>query len=82
MYGLGLSEIAVILLVMLLFFKPEDIFSFFRKTGQWYSRLNKMEKEMEELINREITDPSDDEKFGFDTDQDNNERFKGKERKS
>ena len=67
MYGVGISEIAVILLVMLLFFKPEDIFSFFRKAGQFYSRLLKVQKEMEDLIEREITDSENKEEFGFDT---------------
>ena len=76
MYGLGISEIAVIFLVLLLFFRPEEIFSFLRKTGQWYSRVNRVQKDMEGLINKGLSDPEGKEAFGFDTDQ------KGKNKRS
>ena len=71
MYGLGLSEIALIFLVLLLFFRPEEIFSFLRKAGQWYSRVSRVQKNMEDLINREFSTSDEKEKFGFDAENKN-----------
>jgi Sec-independent protein translocase protein TatA len=58
MYGIGIFEIFIIFLVLLLFVKPEEIFSLFRKAGAWYSRIRDFEREIREDQN---------ESFGFDT---------------
>lgn len=72
MYGIGISELALILLVLLLFFKPEDIFAFIRKTGQFYSRLSRLQNEMEDIIKTDFDNTEKDDSFGFDMDHKNN----------
>ena len=72
MYGIGISELALILLVLLLFFKPEDIFAFIRKTGQFYRRISRLQKEMEDIIKTDFDNTEKDDSFGFDMDHKNN----------
>ncbi|HET7838230.1 MAG TPA: hypothetical protein VFL04_00625 [Rectinemataceae bacterium] len=41
MMGIGFSELVVILLVVLVFIRPEDLPAFFRKLGRIYAELKK-----------------------------------------
>ncbi len=41
MMGIGFSELVVIVLVVLVFIKPEDLPAFFRKLGKIYAELKK-----------------------------------------
>jgi Sec-independent protein translocase protein TatA len=50
MYGIGIFEIFIVFLVLLLFFKPRDIFRLFRKAGAWYSQFRDFEKKIREDI--------------------------------
>lgn len=72
MYGIGVFEIAAIFLVLILFFKPEDIYRLFRKGGQWYSRIKKTEKEIQDILESNSPVLQDDKAFGFDIDENNN----------
>lgn len=68
MYGIGLFEIILVLLVLLLFFKPAEIFSLSRRFGVWYRKMKKMEEDLKKGWD---LDPKDyDEKFGFDVEAD------------
>ena len=67
MYGIGLLEIFIVFLVLLLFFKPKDIFSLFRKAGAWYSRLKEIEKEIREDLDLSDSSSNQNNSFGFDT---------------
>lgn len=68
MYGIGIFEIILVLLVLLLFFKPAEIFSLSRRLGVWYRKMKRIE---EDLRKGWDADPGDNEdKFGFDTEAD------------
>lgn len=41
MFGLGFTEIIIILVVILVVVKPEDLPKFFKKIGQLYRELKK-----------------------------------------
>ncbi|WP_320047734.1 twin-arginine translocase TatA/TatE family subunit [uncultured Ilyobacter sp.] len=41
MFGLGFTEIIIILVVILVVVKPEDLPKFFKRIGQLYSELKK-----------------------------------------
>lgn len=67
MYGIGIFEIFLIILVMLLFFKPEEIFGLFRRLGRWYRKVKGME---DNLKNGWKTGSAEnDVDFGFDVDE-------------
>ena len=49
MFGIGLSEIAVIALVAIIFIKPEDLPAFFRKAGKFYAKIKKAYDEVNQV---------------------------------
>jgi Sec-independent protein translocase protein TatA len=49
MFGIGLSEIAVIALVAIIFIKPEDLPAFFRKAGKFYAKVKKAYDEVNQV---------------------------------
>ena len=49
MFSLGLSEILIILVVMIVFIKPEELPEFFRKIGRLFGELNRMKNELKKL---------------------------------
>jgi len=49
MFGIGLSEIAVIALVAIIFIKPEDLPAFFRKAGKLYAKVKKAYDEVNQV---------------------------------
>lgn len=59
MFSLGLSEILIILLVMIVFIKPEELPEFFRKAGRLFGELNRMKNEFKNMAN---TRPEEDDK--------------------
>jgi Sec-independent protein translocase protein TatA len=68
MYGIGVFEIFIIFLVLLLFFRPKEIFSLFRRMGTWYNRIKNMEKELKKGWDFDSEPDDKDSSFGFDTD--------------
>ena len=68
MYGIGIFEIFIIFLVLLLFFKPEEIFSLFRRAGAWYSRIRDFEVKIREDLDLNDSAADQNNSFGFDTD--------------
>ncbi len=71
MYGIGIFEIFLIFLVLLLFFRPKEIFSLFRKLGTWYNRIRRMENDLRK--DWDIYSAGNDETFGFDADKSDEE---------
>jgi Sec-independent protein translocase protein TatA len=41
MFGLGIGELAIIVIIIIIFVKPEDLPKFFRKVGRLYAELKK-----------------------------------------
>jgi Sec-independent protein translocase protein TatA len=41
MFGIGFSELALIVLVVIVFIRPDDLPAFFRKAGRAYAELKK-----------------------------------------
>jgi Sec-independent protein translocase protein TatA len=68
MYGIGVFEIFIIFLVLLLFFRPKEIFSLFRRVGTWYNRIKSMEKELKKSWDFDSESDDKDSSFGFDND--------------
>lgn len=54
MFGIGLSEIAVIALVAIIFIKPEDLPAFFRKAGKFYAKVKKAYDEVNDVKDQVI----------------------------
>ncbi len=42
MFGVGLSEIFLVFLVLILFVKPEDLPGMIRKIGEFYAQIQRM----------------------------------------
>lgn len=59
MFSLGLSEILIILLVMIVFIKPEELPEFFRKVGRLFGELNRMKNDFKKMAE---TKPEEDDK--------------------
>lgn len=59
MFSLGLSEILIILLVMIVFIKPEELPEFFRKVGRLFGELNRMKNNLKKMAE---TKPEEDDK--------------------
>ncbi|MBN1412267.1 MAG: hypothetical protein JW969_15585 [Spirochaetales bacterium] len=66
MFGLGIVEILIIVLVAMVFLKPEDLPGAFRKLGKFYAQLTQMKnsvvnsiKEIEVESNVRTVDPSE-----------------------
>ena len=57
-YGIGIFEILLIFLVLLLFFKPAEIYSLFRRMGTMYRKIKKAEddlrKDLDDMIDEEV----------------------------
>ncbi|MDA3811145.1 MAG: hypothetical protein PF518_12555 [Spirochaetaceae bacterium] len=66
MYGIGVFEVFIIFLVLLLFFRPKEIFNLFRRVGTWYSRIRNMEKELKKGWSFDSESSDKDNSFGFD----------------
>ncbi len=72
MFGIGISEIIIIAVVILIFVKPEDIPVFFRKTGRLFGELkrtyDKMNKAKDDFVNmaEEYAKKTQDEAIGND----------------
>lgn len=49
MFSIGFSEILIILVVMIVFIKPEELPEFFRKIGRLFGELNRMKNELKKL---------------------------------
>ena len=71
MYGLGVFEILIIFIVLLLFFRPVEIFGLFRRFGVWYNKIRRMENDLRKEW--EIDTASGDKAFGFDADESDKE---------
>jgi sec-independent protein translocase protein TatB len=41
MFGVGFSEIVIIVLLVIVFIKPEDLPRFFRTVGRWYGKAKR-----------------------------------------
>lgn len=59
MFSLGFSEILIILLVLIIFIKPEELPVFFRKTGRIIGELNRMKEDLKKMAE---TKPEEDRK--------------------
>ncbi|MCL2833811.1 MAG: hypothetical protein FWD78_11630 [Treponema sp.] len=46
MFGVGFSEIIVIIIVMMIFIKPDDVPKFIRKAGKMYGKAKKLYNEL------------------------------------
>jgi Sec-independent protein translocase protein TatA len=46
MFGLGIWELVIIIIVVVLFVKPEDLPKFFRKVGKLYGELKRYNDEI------------------------------------
>jgi len=46
MFGIGFSEVALIALIVIVFIKPEDLPTFFRKLGRLYAQAKNAYKEV------------------------------------
>ncbi len=55
MFGIGISEIIIIVVVILIFVKPEDIPVFFRKAGRLFGELkrtyDRLNKAKDDFVN-------------------------------
>lgn len=51
MFGLGIWEIVLVLLVAIIFIRPDDLPVFLRKLGQLYKRLTEMHREVTKMVN-------------------------------
>ena len=49
MFGIGFSEILVIVVVLLIFVRPEDLPKFIRKAGHLYGKAKKMYNEIMQI---------------------------------
>ena len=64
MYGIGFFEVFLVFLVLLLFFRPKEILSMFRRLGAWYRRIKNLEDELRSQWDAGIAGDTDE--FGFD----------------
>ena len=46
MFGIGLSELILIFLVLIIFIKPDDLPNFLRKAGRFYGKAKKLYNEL------------------------------------
>lgn len=46
MFGIGLSEIVVLVFIAILLIRPEDLPTFFRKAGRFYAKVKNAYKEV------------------------------------
>jgi Sec-independent protein translocase protein TatA len=74
MFGIGFSEIAIILMAALVFINPKDMPAFFRKVGRAMGQLRKWRRELMWTINEiEANDaPEGVGAFGSKVDKDGN----------
>lgn len=49
MFGIGFSEIAIIVLLLIIVIKPDDLPAFFRKLGRLYAQAKKAYKEVTDV---------------------------------
>jgi Sec-independent protein translocase protein TatA len=49
MFGIGFSELAVLVIVVLVMIRPEDMPAFFRKMGRLYAQAKKAYKEVADV---------------------------------
>ncbi|HWP69278.1 MAG TPA: hypothetical protein VN437_08245 [Rectinemataceae bacterium] len=49
MFGIGFSEIAIIVLLLIILIKPDDLPAFFRKLGRLYAQAKKAYKEVTDV---------------------------------
>jgi len=49
MFGIGFSEIAIIVLIVIILIKPDDLPAFFRKLGRLYAKAKKAYKEVADV---------------------------------
>ena len=70
MFGIGFGEILVILLIAIVFIRPEDLPKFLRSAGRLYGQIKRMYKEIiaaKDKIIKEIDLPDHlDERLGDD----------------
>jgi len=52
MFGISLPEIVLILLVIIVFVRPEDLPGFLRSAGRFYGKAKRMYKEITGITNR------------------------------
>lgn len=46
MFGIGFSELAIIILLIMIVIRPDDLPAFFRKLGHYYAQAKKIFKEI------------------------------------
>ncbi len=64
MFGLGFWEIILILLVAVIFLRPDDLPIFLRKLGKLYKRLMDVYRDMTRMINEPVDMISDESSEG------------------
>ena len=62
MFGIGLAEIAVIVLVALLFIRPKELPRLFKSAGKAYRRISGEVAEFKEMLNAAGTGAAGDDK--------------------
>ena len=64
MFGLGIWEIFMILLIAIVFINPKDLPKIARTLGRWYGKIRKfndmLQTDMEDIIEEEIKKPLED----------------------
>jgi len=69
MFGIGFGEILLVLLIAIVFIRPEDLPKFFHSAGRLYAQIKRMYKELIEAkdkIIKEIDSPDHLDKWSGD----------------
>ena len=60
MFGIGFGEILIVLLIAIVFIRPEDLPKFLRSAGRLYGQLKRMYKEVIETKDKIIKEIGED----------------------